>query len=169
MLLDFVDFVTWLMKFTLNLDLKLRFISLTVSLVTSWRTADFSPSISCKKAFLRYGFVLIGNFDNAFLYFGSLRHPWQSVGECSVFLSCSRLVQEPEGNMDKTDFFPQKTWFFQWFFGICWRMLCNCWYHFGNSRGNVLGIFRIVFLSILRCQKFLLPYCWTTKSLVNTS
>ena len=157
MLLDFVNFVTWLMKFTLNLYLKLRFKSLTVSLVTSWRTADFSPSISRKKAFLRYGFVLIGNFDNAFLYLGSLRHPWQSVGELLAFLSGSRLVQEPVENMDKTDFFPQKTWFFQWFFGICWRMHCNCWYHFGNSRSNVLGIFRIVFYPYFAAKNFYYP------------
>ena len=111
MLLDFADFVTWLVKFTLNLDLKSQFKSLTISLVTSWRTADFCPSKSYKKAFLRYALVLIGNFYNTFLYIRSLRQPWQSVGECLAFLSCSRLIQESVENIDKTDFFAAGSFF----------------------------------------------------------
>ena len=51
------------------------------------------------------------NFDNAFLYIGALRHPWQSVGECLVFLSCSRLVQESVENIDKIDFLPAGSFF----------------------------------------------------------
>ena len=55
--------------------------------------------------------VLIGNFDNTFLYIGSLRHPWQSVGECFAFLSCSRLIQESAENVDKTDFLAAESFF----------------------------------------------------------
>ena len=76
-LLGFVDFVTYLMKLTLNFDLKLWFESLTICdicdiFVTFWRT----PLKSCKKVFLQNALVLIGNFDNIFLYIRSPRHSW---------------------------------------------------------------------------------------------
>ena len=73
--------------------------------------SDFFPSKSCKKALLQYALVLIGDLDNAFLYIRSLRHPWQSVGECLAFLCCSRLVQESVENIDKTDFLAAKSFF----------------------------------------------------------
>ena len=146
--------------------IKSLFKSLTISLVTFWRTADVFPSKSCKKTFLRYALVLIGNFDNVFLYIGFLRHHSQSVGECLSFLTCSRLVQESVKNIDKTDFLAAKSFFPN---GICRQMLCNCWYHFCNSQGNVLWVFRIAFLFIFPCQTFWLPSYWIPKSLVNSS
>ena len=154
MLLDFVDVATWLMKFTLNLDLKSLFKSLTISLVKFWRTADVFPSKSCKKAFLRYALVLIGNFDNVFLYIGFLRHHSQSVGECLSFLTCSRLVQESVENIDKTDFLAAKSFFPN---GICRQMPCDCCYHFCNSQGNVLWVFRIAFYSYFLAKPFDYP------------
>ena len=76
-------------------------------LKSSWL---FSSKIM-QEGFPMIRLVLIGNFDNIFLHIGSLRHSWQSVEECLVFLSCSRLVQESVENIDKTDFLAAGSFF----------------------------------------------------------